>query len=54
MERSELVRLARGGDRDAYDILLTDRIDHLYRIARLILRDFDSAEDAVQEALVRC
>jgi DNA-directed RNA polymerase specialized sigma24 family protein len=25
-----------------------------YRIARLILRDFDSAEDAVQEALVRC
>ena len=33
---------------------LTELIDHLYRIARLILRDFDSAEDAVQEALVRC
>jgi RNA polymerase sigma-70 factor (ECF subfamily) len=52
--RSELVRRAMDGDRDAYDILLTDVIDHLYRIARLILRDFDSAEDAVQEALVRC
>jgi RNA polymerase sigma-70 factor (ECF subfamily) len=52
--RSELVRRARDGDRDAYDILLTEVIDHLYRIARLILRDFDSAEDAVQEALVRC
>jgi RNA polymerase sigma-70 factor, ECF subfamily len=52
--RSELVRQARQGDRDAYDILLTDVVDHLYRIARLILRDFDSAEDAVQEALVRC
>jgi RNA polymerase sigma-70 factor (ECF subfamily) len=49
-----LVRLARGGDRDAYDVLMTDVIDHLYRIARLILRDFDSAEEAVQEALVRC
>jgi RNA polymerase sigma-70 factor, ECF subfamily len=52
--RSGLVRRARDGDRDAYDILLTEVIDHLYRIARLILRDFDSAEDAVQEALVRC
>jgi DNA-directed RNA polymerase specialized sigma24 family protein len=31
---------------------MTSLIDHLYRIARLILRDFDSAEDAVQEALV--
>jgi RNA polymerase sigma-70 factor, ECF subfamily len=52
--KSELVRRARDGDRDAYDILVTAVIDHLYRIARLILRDFDSAEDAVQEALVRC
>jgi RNA polymerase sigma-70 factor (ECF subfamily) len=52
--KTELVRLAREGDRDAFDILMTALIDHLYRIARLILRDFDSAEDAVQEALVRC
>jgi RNA polymerase sigma-70 factor, ECF subfamily len=51
---SDLVRLARDGDRDAFDLLLTAAIDHLYRIARLILRDFDSAEDAVQEALVHC
>jgi RNA polymerase sigma-70 factor (ECF subfamily) len=49
-----LVRRARQGDRDAYDLLLTDVVDHLYRIARLILRDFDRAEDAVQEALVKC
>lgn len=54
MTRSELVRSARDGDRDAYDILVTQLIDQLYRIARLILRDYDSAEDAVQEALVRC
>ena len=54
MTRSELVRRAREGDRDAFDTLLTEGIDRLYRIARLILRDFDRAEDAVQEALVRC
>jgi RNA polymerase sigma-70 factor (ECF subfamily) len=52
--KSELVRLAQDGDRDAFDLLLTAVIDHLYRIARLILRDYDSAEDAVQEALVHC
>src|SRR5262245_16081302 len=50
----ELVRRAREGDRDAFDLLMTAVIDHLYRIARLILRDTDRAEDAVQEALVRC
>jgi len=52
--KSELVRLAMNGDRDAYDILVTELIDRSYRTARLILRDYDSAEDAVQEALVRC
>jgi RNA polymerase sigma-70 factor (ECF subfamily) len=51
---SELVRQARDGDRDAYDVLITELVDRLYRISRLILRDYDSAEDAVQEALVRC
>jgi RNA polymerase sigma-70 factor (ECF subfamily) len=54
VSNAELVRLARDGDRDAFDLLLTSVVDHLYRVARLILRDFDSAEDAVQEALVRC
>jgi RNA polymerase sigma-70 factor, ECF subfamily len=51
---AELVRRAREGDRDAFDLLMTAVIDRLYRIARLILRDTDRAEDAVQEALVRC
>jgi RNA polymerase sigma-70 factor, ECF subfamily len=50
----ELVRRARDGDRDAFDLLMTSVVDHLYRIGRLILRDTDRAEDAVQETLVRC
>jgi RNA polymerase sigma-70 factor (ECF subfamily) len=52
--KAELVLKAREGDRDAFDLLMTALIDHLYRIARLILRDVDRAEDAVQEALVKC
>lgn len=54
MANAGLVRRARAGDRDAYDVLMTAVVDRLYRIARLVLRDYDSAEDAVQEALVRC
>jgi RNA polymerase sigma-70 factor, ECF subfamily len=52
--KAELVLRAREGDRDAFDLLMTAVIDHLLRIARLILRDMDRAEDAVQEALVKC
>jgi RNA polymerase sigma-70 factor (ECF subfamily) len=52
--KAELVLRAREGDRDAFDLLLTAVVDHLFRIARLILRDVDRAEDAVQEALVKC
>ena len=54
MANTELVRRARAGDRDAYDVLVTESIDAMYRLARLILRDYDRASDAVQEALVRC
>ena len=50
----ELVRRARQGDRDAFDLLMTALIDRLYRVARLILRDTDRAEDALQAALVSC
>ena len=44
---------ARAGDRDAFDRLAVRSIDRLYRVARLVLRDTEQAEDAVQETLVR-
>jgi RNA polymerase sigma-70 factor, ECF subfamily len=50
----QLVQRARIGDRDAFDVLAASVVDRLYGIARLILRDADRAEDAVQETLVRC
>src|SRR6187455_74646 len=52
--RDKLIERARGGDRDAFGQLAAQEIDRLYAIARLILRDSDLAQDAVQEALIRC
>ena len=48
------VLAAKAGDRDAFDHIVMVVIDRLYRVARLILRDTERAEDAVQETLVRC
>jgi RNA polymerase sigma-70 factor (ECF subfamily) len=50
----ELVERAARGDADAFDLLMSDSLDRLYALARLILRDADLAEDAVQEALIHC
>lgn len=52
--RQDLVERARRGDREAFGQLAAGEIDRLLAIARLVLRDPDLAEDAVQEALVRC
>jgi len=52
--KPDLVERARHGDREAFDVLMLESIDRMYSIARLIAQDVDIAEDAVQEALVRC
>lgn len=52
--RQELVERARRGDREAFGQLAAGEVDRLHAIATLMLRDADLAEDAVQEALVRC
>ena len=52
--RADLVELARTGDHDAFGRLAAEHVDRLVVVARLILRDRDLADDAVQEALVRC
>ncbi len=52
--RQDLVERARRGDREAFGRLAASEVDRLHAIARLVLRDADLAEDAVQEALVRC
>lgn len=51
MQRA-LVERARAGDHDAFSDLVRASYPRLYGVARLILRDPDHAQDAVQEALV--
>jgi RNA polymerase sigma-70 factor (ECF subfamily) len=48
----DLALLARAGDVDAFVHLARTRGDRQFGLARRILRDFDLAEDAVQQALV--
>lgn len=49
----EVVHRAQHGDHDAFEQLLTARIDRMHATASLILRDRTLAEDAVQEACIR-
>ena len=50
---SSLVVAAQAGDTMSFETLVRRHIDRLYGAARLMLRDVDLAEDAVQHALVR-
>jgi RNA polymerase sigma factor (sigma-70 family) len=54
MSRESLITRAAEGDRQAFADLAAGEVDRMHALARLILRDPDLAEDAVQEALVRC
>ena len=48
----QLVHRAQAGDHDAFSVLVRGSYPRLFGVARLILRDLDRAQDAVQEALV--
>ena len=48
----DLVERARGGDREAFAVLVHQVSDSLYAVAFRILRDAGLAEDALQNALV--
>jgi RNA polymerase sigma-70 factor (ECF subfamily) len=50
----DLVERAKHGDREAFGRLAAERVDRLIAVARLVARDHELAQDAVQEALVRC
>jgi RNA polymerase sigma factor (sigma-70 family) len=47
------IEAARSGDTQAFGTLVAPRLDRLYGTARVVLRDADAAEDAVQDALMR-
>jgi RNA polymerase sigma-70 factor, ECF subfamily len=49
---AETVVRAQDGDHEAFAALAAESIDHLYRVARLIVRDASIAEDVVQDTLL--
>jgi RNA polymerase sigma-70 factor (ECF subfamily) len=49
---NELVEQARSGDHEAFSVLVRAATPRLFAVARLILRDPERAEDAVQEVFV--
>jgi RNA polymerase sigma-70 factor (ECF subfamily) len=49
----DLVVSAQRGDTASFEALVRRHVDRLYGAARLMLRDTDLAEDAVQQALIR-
>jgi RNA polymerase sigma-70 factor (ECF subfamily) len=51
--QQNLVREARGGDRNAFDALLGPLVAPAFRLAMGMLHDREAAEDAVQEAAFR-
>ena len=53
MDQRELVERAGGGDHDAFALLAGASIARIEATARLILRDGELAQDAVQDALIR-
>src|SRR3954447_26814878 len=53
VDQRGLVERARGGDHDAFTVLIDLTIARLDSAARLILRDPELARDAVQDALIR-
>jgi RNA polymerase sigma-70 factor (ECF subfamily) len=50
--QAELVERARAGDHAAFSVLANDALPRVFGTARLILRDQDRAEDAVQDAFL--
>lgn len=53
MVQPDLISRARGGDEAAWEMLVRDYQQPLFRLAYLLLGDADEAEDAAQEAFVR-
>ena len=51
-QRRVLVERAGRGDHDAFALLVRASVPRLHAVARLVLRDPERAQDAVQEALV--
>ena len=53
MSESDLIRRARQGDEVAWEALVREHQQPIFRLAYLLLRDGDDAEDIAQETFIR-
>lgn len=53
LSEADLVRQARGGDEQAWESIVTDHRQAVFRLAYLTLGDPDEAEDVAQEVFIR-
>lgn len=53
MSELDLIHRARQGDEAAWETLMQDHQEYVFRLAYLLLGDADEAEDAAQEAFIR-
>ena len=51
---ADMIRRAQAGDHEAFGSLVSAAYERLYGIAYRILRNREAAEDATQDAIVRC
>ena len=51
---ADMIRRAQAGDHDAFESLVSAAYERLFGIAYRILRNREAAEDATQDAIVRC
>lgn len=53
MEEKQLIRLAKKGDQDAFEELMTVNAQYVYNLALRVVKDPQEAQDISQEAFIR-
>ena len=51
MSEAELIKAAQKGDEQAFEVLVSQHQQAIFRFAYLLLRDYDDAQDVAQETL---
>lgn len=49
----ELVELAKSGNKEAFDNLVTDNISYMYKMGYTILKNDDEISDAIQNTIIK-
>ena len=50
----DLIKRAKNGDAEAFDLLMRPQLQRMYRIAISMLENEEDAADAIQETVLKC